>query len=68
MAFGFGFGFPSVRAINGLTPPMPGFPFVVLDSDGNSFVVQNIVLNAAGSSYAVSATVLDSDGNAFNPI
>lgn len=68
MSFGFGFGFPDWRAINVATPPMPGFPFVVLDADGNEFIVQNSVLNAAGTPFAVVASVLDSDGNSFNPI
>lgn len=68
MSFGFGFGFPDWRTINEATPPMPGFPFIVLNANGDQFLVQNVVLNAAGTPFEVVASVLDADGNSFNPI
>ena len=37
----------------------------VLDSDGNAFIVSNIVLNSSGTQFLVVSQVLDSDGNAF---
>lgn len=44
---------------------MAGFICSVLDSDGNSFTVTNVILDSDGNAFTVSGTVLNSAGTAF---
>lgn len=68
MSYGFGFGFPRYTPVTGVNPPDPGPPWIVLSSDGTSYICSNVVLDSSGVSYTVVSPVLDSSGTSYNPI
>lgn len=51
-----------------VNPPDPGPPWIVLSSDGTSYICSNVVLDSSGVAYTVVSPVLDSSGNSYNPI
>lgn len=48
--------------------PNPGPPWIVLNSSGTSYSVDEEVKSSAGTSYYVAETVLSSNGTAYNPV
>lgn len=68
---GLAIGLGTVAALGITTaanPPDPGPPWIVLASDGTSYICSNVVLNSSGVSYTVVSPVLSSDGTSYNPI
>lgn len=65
---GLAIGLGTVIALGGRASTNPGPPWIVLDSNGSSFVCSNVVLDSSNVAYVVLSQVLDSSGNSYNPI
>lgn len=48
--------------------PNPGPPWIVLNSNGTSYSVDEEVKSSTGTNYYVVETVLSSSGAAYNPV
>jgi len=67
MLLGLNLKIPNLRSMGGYVP-VPGAPFIVLDSTGTQYTVSLPVRDSSGVDYTVASSAKTSNGTEYYPI
>ena len=67
MLLGLNLKLPNLRSLGGYVP-VPGAPFIVLDSEGAQYTIGLPARDSSGVDYTVASSVKTSDGTEYYPI
>jgi hypothetical protein len=67
MLLGLNLKIPNLRSMGGYVP-VPGAPFIVLDSTGTQYTIGLPARDSSGVDYTVASSAKTSDGTEYYPI